>query len=98
MLRPETYKRSGNGKTERFAPPLSEFDMLQTTLKAGEKESLGAVKGPGILLATEGSARMKANEKEVELKEGQCFFVAQGTKLEFEAGDGGVLVHLAYVE
>ncbi|KAK0266452.1 hypothetical protein LTR91_021646 [Friedmanniomyces endolithicus] len=98
MLRPESFDRSKKHKTIRFAPPMSEFDMLQTTLKAGEKESLGAVKGPGILLATEGSAKMKANGMEVELKEGQVFFVAQGTALEFEAGEEGLLMHMAYVE
>ena len=98
MLRPSKWERSEKGKTTRFAPPMSEFDMLQTTLKAGEKETLGAVKGPAILLATEGGAKMKANDKQVELKEGQCYFVAQGTGLEFEAGGEGLLMHIAYVE
>ncbi|KAK4953146.1 hypothetical protein LTR10_008852 [Elasticomyces elasticus] len=98
MLRGQSFERSEKSKTLRFAPPLSEFDMLQTSLNGGEKESLGVIKGPGILLATEGSAKMKANDKEVELKEGQVFFVAQGTALEFEAGKEGLLMHMAYVE
>ncbi|TKA68239.1 hypothetical protein B0A55_10031 [Friedmanniomyces simplex] len=98
MLKPQSFERSKEQKTLRFAPPLSEFDMLQTTLKSGENESLGAVKGPGILIATEGSAQLKANGKKVELKEGQVFFVAQGTALEFEAGGEGLLMHMAYVE
>ncbi|KAK3109268.1 hypothetical protein LTR53_017658 [Teratosphaeriaceae sp. CCFEE 6253] len=98
LLKPTAYERGREGKTERFSPPLSEFDMLQTTLKAGEKEMLGSVKGPGILLVTEGGAEMKANGKAMEVGEGQCFFVAQGTELEFEAGKAGALVHLAYVE
>lgn len=97
MLQPQAYQRSKHGKTSKFAPPISEFDMLQTELKAGEKESLGAVGGPSIVLATKGSAQMKAKGKSFELNEGAVFFVAPGVDLELESKDG-LLMHTAFVE
>jgi len=98
ILRQQSYPHSKNGKTTKYAPPLSEFDMLATSLEAGEKEVLTKVNGPGVLLATKGSAHMKADSKEVDLKEGQVYFVKQGVQLEFEAGKEGLLMHMAYVE
>lgn len=98
MLKQQSYSKAKQGKTVKYAPPLAEFDMLATTLKSGEKEELGKVNGPGILLATKGSATMKANEKTVELKEGAVYFVAPGTELAFEAGGEGLTTHIAFVE
>lgn len=97
MLKQQDYSRSKNGKTVKYAPPLAEFDMLATTLKAGEKEELGKVNGPGILLATKGSAKIKANSTDVELKEGAVWFVAPETDLTFEAGSEGLQTHIAFV-
>ncbi|TKA32846.1 hypothetical protein B0A50_01072 [Salinomyces thailandicus] len=97
LLPKKDYHKSKNGKTALYAPPLSEFDVLETNLSVGEKEILSKVNGPGILLATKGSARMRANDKEVQLTEGACYFVAQGTELEFEAGNDGLQMHMSFV-
>jgi len=96
MLLPKPYQGSKNGKTEILAPPMSEFDMLQMTLKGGEKDSLVKVTGNGVLLATKGSATMTANGQKAELKEGQVYFIAPNVELEFEAGKDGLLLHEAY--
>lgn len=98
MLRPQPFKRAKNGKTEILAPPMSEFNMLQVSLERGEKETIDALKGPGIFIATKGGASMKANGKQVDVKEGHVVFIAQGVELEFEAGRDGLLLHEAYVE
>ncbi|KAI7163144.1 mannose-6-phosphate isomerase [Hortaea werneckii] len=98
MLPKKDYKNSKNGKSAVYSPPLSEFDVLETNLKSGEKEVLAPIKGPGILLATKGDAKMRANDKQVQLGEGQCFFVAQGTELEFEAGGQGLQMHMSFCE
>ncbi|EGP91135.1 unnamed protein product [Zymoseptoria tritici ST99CH_3D1] len=97
MLRPQKYNRSKNGKTVVYAPPLSEFDMLQTDLKSGEKEVPGAVGGPSVFIATKGNATMKAAGKSYDVNEGSIFFVAQGTELEFESKDDFTM-HTAFVE
>ena len=96
MLRPQPYKGSKSGKTEILAPTMSEFDMLQMTLGAGEKDSLEKIGGNGILLATKGDATMTANGVKAELKEGQVYFIAPNVELEFEAGKDGLLMHQAY--
>lgn len=98
VLRPKGWPRSQQGKSKVFAPPMSEFDILETKLKGGEKESLEAVKGPSVLIATKGGAKMKADGKEHELKEGHVFFVAHDVPLEFEAGEAGLQMYLAFVE
>ncbi|KAK5175310.1 uncharacterized protein LTR77_000448 [Saxophila tyrrhenica] len=98
MLRPKGYEKGRQGKTQLYAPPMSEFNMLQTSLKGGEREELGAVDGPSILIATRGGAKLTANGSAVELHEGQVFFVAHGVEMELEAGKEGLLMHTAYVE
>lgn len=98
LLRPRAYKKSKEGKTQEYAPPLSEFNMLATSLEKGEKEVLEKAGGPSILIATKGSASMKAGGKTYELNEGGVFFVGQGVELEFEAGSEGLLMHTAFVE
>lgn len=97
ILKPKTYSRSRHGKSQIYSPPMSEFDMLQTDLKAGEKESLGAAGGPSIVLATRGNATLKAASKTYELSEGSVHFVAQGVEMELESKDGSLL-HTAFVE
>lgn len=97
MLKPRPYSRSKNGRTQLYAPPMSEFDMLQTDLKAGETETLGAIGGPSILIASKGSASMKVGSKAYDLQEGFVYFVAPGFEIELESQDG-LLMHTAFVE
>ncbi|GAB7366850.1 hypothetical protein MBLNU230_g1021t1 [Neophaeotheca triangularis] len=97
MLPTKPYQNSTNGKTTRYMPALSEFDMLQTTLQAGEKETLKAAGGPSILLATKGGASMKCNGTSYDLTEGKVFFVSHGVEIELDSKDG-LLMHTAFVE
>lgn len=97
MLKPKPYERSKEGKTQVYQPPLSEFNVLETRLGAGESESLGKV-GASIVLGTKGSATVNAGGKSFELKEGHVYFVSQGVNLDVSAKDDGLLMHIAYVE
>ncbi|KAH0079405.1 mannose-6-phosphate isomerase, partial [Aureobasidium melanogenum] len=97
MLRGESYSRSKNGKTQVYKPPMSEFNMLVSRLSKGEKETLGAVNGPSILLVTEGKGKLTANGKSYDASEGNVFFIAQGTELDVDAADG-LFLHTAYCE
>jgi mannose-6-phosphate isomerase len=97
MLRPKSYPGGKNGKSQLYAPPLSEFDMVQTKLGAGEKEVLAAIGGPAVFVATKGNATLKANGKNYDVREGSIFFVAHATELEFESKEG-FLMHAAFVE
>ncbi|RSM08170.1 hypothetical protein CEP52_004808 [Fusarium oligoseptatum] len=74
-----------------------EFNVLATDLGAREREVLGEG-GPSILIATKGGATIKANDDVFELSEGHVYFVAQGVKLDIEAGKQGLLMHTACME
>ncbi|OGE51630.1 hypothetical protein PENARI_c012G09068 [Penicillium arizonense] len=87
-----------NGKTDVYAPPISEFNVLCTTLGAGEKETHKSILGPSLMIVTKGCGHMNIpGDKSVELKEGWVFFVGQGVALEFTT-DKGLAVYRAYAE
>lgn len=97
ILRAKGYHRSEKNKTKMYKPPLSEFNVLQTELAAGEQELLGKG-GASILIATKGSATVDCGEKSFNLGEGHIYFVAQGVRMDITAGDKGLLMHTAYVD
>jgi mannose-6-phosphate isomerase len=43
---------------------MSEFDMLVTELKAGQRETIKALQGPRIMVVTSGAGDLKAEGKE----------------------------------
>jgi mannose-6-phosphate isomerase len=87
-----------NGKTDVYAPPISEFSVLHTTLGAGENETHKAILGPSLLIVTKGCGQMKfPGNQTAELKEGYVFFVGQGVALDFVT-DKGMAVYRAYAE
>lgn len=89
--------KSKNGKTSEYAPPMSEFNMLKTSLKEGEKETIRAIAGPSVLFATSGSGKLIADGQTHEIKEGYVFFVGQGVEVTHEA-ESGLQVYQAYAE
>lgn len=87
-----------NGKTDVYAPPISEFTVLCTCLGAGEKETHKAILGPSLMIVTKGCGSMKIpGDQNIELKEGFVFFVGQGVALDFGT-DKGLAVYRAYAE
>ncbi|KAL8921968.1 MAG: hypothetical protein Q9208_005422 [Pyrenodesmia sp. 3 TL-2023] len=89
--------KSKNGKTREYAPPMSEFNMLRTSLKEGEKETIRAIAGPSVLFATRGSGKLIADGQTHDISEGYVFFVGQGTEVTHEA-TGELEVYQAYAE
>jgi len=99
MLHPQSSEKGRKGKTLVLAPPMSEFDMLRTELASGEKEEVVGLGGPGILVFTGGSGKLKVKDgEEFDVKEGLVYFVGVDTELAFEAGNEGLEMHLAYTE
>ena len=76
---------------------MSEFNMLLTELKAGEKETIHALQGPSIMVVTAGSGILKAGMKDYLLKEGYVFFISYSTRLGLEANNA-LETHIAYCE
>lgn len=85
ILPPEPFKGSKNGKTQLYAPPLSEFSVLATALSDGDSETIRALGGPSIMIVTEGEGIMKGNGKEYKLNAGYIYFIAPGVELDFNA-------------
>ncbi|KAL6854788.1 hypothetical protein ACO1O0_005915 [Amphichorda felina] len=104
MLPHEKYWRSERGRTKVFAPPLGEFNVLETELGGGEEEVLLGEKegggGAGIVIATRGSGSVEAGGggRGFELGEGHVYFVGQGVGMRIRAGEDGLVMHTAYVE
>lgn len=86
-----------NGKTSEYAPPMSEFNMLQTSLNEGEKETIRAIAGPSVLFATSGSGKLTADGQTHDIDEGYIFFVGQGIQVDYEA-TSALEVYQAYAE
>lgn len=97
LLKPKPSPKGKNGHTQVLAPPLSEFNMLVTVLKAGEKESIEALQGPAIMVVTGGKGVLKAEGKAMEVKEGYVFFVGYNTEFELVA-ERGLETHIAFAE
>jgi mannose-6-phosphate isomerase len=70
--------------------------VIETHLGPGESEELGKV-GASIVLATKGSATVRAGGKSFELKEGNVYFVSQQVELAIKAKDEGLLMYAAYI-
>ncbi|KAF9698472.1 hypothetical protein EKO04_003659 [Ascochyta lentis] len=85
LLKPRKFDGSKNGNTQIYAPPMSEFNMLMTTLGDGESDTVRAINGPSVMIVSEGEGTLKADGKEHKLSAGYIFFIGQGTELEFSA-------------
>ncbi|KAG8993331.1 Mannose-6-phosphate isomerase [Tulasnella sp. 427] len=90
--------------TTIYDPPIEEFSVLMTCLKSGENEVHEPIKGPSILILTEGSGRLAWTEKDSSRQEeslekpGLVYFAGAGVGLELEAGEGGMTVYRAITE
>lgn len=85
MLPSQSFPKSRDGKSQLYAPPLSEFSMYATTLADGESDTIGKIGGPSIMIVTEGEGTLKADGKDYKLSAGYIFFVGQGTEIEMKA-------------
>ena len=87
-----------HGKTDVFAPPIEEFNMLCTCLGAGEKETHKAILGPSLMFVTKGCGSMKfPGDQTIHIKEGYVYFVGQGIALDFGT-EKGIAFYRAYSE
>ncbi|PLB54600.1 mannose-6-phosphate isomerase, class I [Aspergillus steynii IBT 23096] len=88
VLRRQKSGKGLLGRSDVYAPPFGEFNVLATWLGGGEVERHEAIGGPSLLVVTKGEGRMKGEGKEWEVKEGAVFFIGQGVELEFESLKG----------
>lgn len=98
-------KSSGDAeKSILYDPPIAEFSVLQTTFhaKAGDVQNFDGLKGPSIIIATNGSGYIKdkSSGDKIEVRAGYVFFVAPETAIVLESSstDEGFTTYRAFVE
>ena len=84
-------------KTVDYAPPMSEFNMLKTILKAGDTEVQETIAGPSVIFGTSGAGKMKSSGEEFDINAEYIFFAGQGVGLEFSL-EHGLEFYRAYAE
>ncbi|KAE8352607.1 RmlC-like cupin domain-containing protein [Aspergillus coremiiformis] len=90
-----------NGKSDEYASPFREFNILASSLGAGEHETHEAISGPSLLFVTKGCGRLEMSEgksvKTFDLQEGYVYFVGQDVNLGLST-DQGMAVYRSYAE
>ena len=97
LLPRKKSEKGMNGKTDEYAPPFSEFNVLATCLGPGETETHKAILGPSLMIITKGCGTMNVPGKAIEVKEGYTYFVGQGVALDFSS-EKGMAVYRPYAE
>lgn len=109
LMAPKPFRAPSKSTTE-YNPPIEEFSVLLIDTLSSGKEEHPALEGPSVLIFTElqksnGSQGQptkisfrdgEGGEKELDVtREGQTFFIAPSTKVEFK---GNFIAYRAYVE
>jgi len=83
-----------------YNPPIEEFSILCTELspETVKTETFEGVKGPSIILVTEGHGHIIYNEKTFDACKGSIFFVGADTQISLEAVDSKTTFYRAYAE
>lgn len=99
LLSPVTWSRSSAG-AQLYDPPIAEFSVLRVALEKGGVDVHEPVKGPSIVVVTEGSGKyaLGRGKDGDEFKKGDVIFVGAGEEVKWEAGEGGVEAYRAFVE
>jgi mannose-6-phosphate isomerase len=67
---------SSNSSTILYDPPIEEFSVVRTELKAaGAKATFDPIEGPSIILCTTGTGTISVGPKKEEMKPGYVYFV-----------------------
>jgi len=98
IVEPEKYSGSKSGETLLFHPPMNEFNVLCTKLKASDSDTIAPIDGPAISVVTSGGATMKVKGQTYDLKEGTVWFIAPGTEFEFEGKSSDSVIYTAYAD
>ncbi|XHG00813.1 hypothetical protein AWENTII_004229 [Aspergillus wentii] len=97
MLSRKKSDKGMNGRTDEYKPPFTEFNILATSLGAGETETHKSILGPSLMIVTKGCGKMNIPDKTLELKEGYVYFVGQGVALDFST-EKGIALYRPYAE
>lgn len=99
-LKPEVFERgSGSAQFNLYDPPIDEFSVLEVTSKVAGKSEMKGVKGPSIVIVSEGSFKMnvKGEDAIIDGFEGGVYFIAPNADIEI-ANDEPFTMYRAYCE
>jgi mannose-6-phosphate isomerase len=94
-MRPEKFRKCRYSTL--YDPPIEEFSVVRTDLRAGEEEQMDAIDGPSLIIITSGDGKMEFGGGEVEMKEGSVWFVGAGEGITLKSSKG-MVTHRAFVE
>ncbi|ORY52745.1 phosphomannose isomerase [Neocallimastix californiae] len=86
--------------TVLYNPPIEEFSILCTTLSpvTRQRESFHGIKGPSIIIVTEGNGRIIYKNNTFEACKGSIFFIGANTPITLEANNDQTTFYRAYTE
>jgi len=100
-LQHETWKKSGNGRTQIYHTPWDEFDLLYTKLETGQEEVVEeGIGGPTVFVVTHGAVVLRdtAGLQQEKLEQGQVVFIKPGNGYRIMAKDQAAEVWGSFVE
>lgn len=82
-----------------YDPPIPEFSVVRLVLASEATETHPGVGGPSLTVVTEGAGVVKWTGGELEVGQGDVFFVGAATEVTFtSANEKGLVLYRAYVE
>ncbi|KTW26253.1 mannose-6-phosphate isomerase, class I [Pneumocystis jirovecii RU7] len=98
-MAPVRFDRTvGDGEVYFFKPPINEFNVLQIRLKKGNIQTIEGLKGPSIMICTQGDGTVVAEEKLYSIRTGLVFFVGAFVETVFTANSDSFIIYRAFVE
>jgi len=86
--------------TVLYNPPIEEFSILCTNLSSDsvKSETFEGLKGPSIIIVTEGHGRIICSEKIYDATMGSIFFIGANTRITLETVNSKTTFYRAYSE
>lgn len=98
-MSPSTWDGSKGGLTKLYQPPIDEFNVLRTALeKSGTKEEHRGIRGPSILIVTNGQCELSWGQETLSLEEGNVIFIGADTAISLTSRAAGTTIFSAFVE
>ncbi|OUM57662.1 hypothetical protein PIROE2DRAFT_55171 [Piromyces sp. E2] len=90
----------GSSSTVLYNPPIEEFSILCTTLTPYRKktEFFRGIRGPSIIIVTEGDGRIIFKDKVYDACKGSIYFIGANTPIILEAVNGKTTFYRAFTE
>ncbi|KAJ7066652.1 mannose-6-phosphate isomerase [Mycena amicta] len=95
VVKPTSFH--GSTASTLYDPPIPEFSVVQVRLAASTEERHPPVAGPSIGIVTEGTCRVRWDEGEVQLEQGEVVFIGANTEVFFASNDAST-IYRAFVE